>query len=459
MEGRLSGNASRALPTLQASLDLNSSCARRRFFLGALHRTLGHKAEAVESWRAAIAANATYEDPYIQLVSHFENEADFEAARLVARQAVEAGACWMDEWQRPGFALRGLESRAWWRADEFPWAARLEAAAADIRGELLAFRAARGLWSPVGNLGVDAHDARLVSAGGAWGYVRLFDDAGNAAEGAARAFPRTTAHLEEILPEAADLARSGLGEVLLTAVTPGTRVAPHCATNNFLLTCHLGLICPPGARIRVGSEPWRSWAEGQCLFFDDSYEHELENTGESERVVLLLRFWHPGFPEELKHGAPMLQKLAEDELYRGIWIPPMSDARRDKAVRLLSRASRNASTPREALLMADLLGVGEPRWPLWPSWLGFLGGGLLAARLPGAWGPGPLSVLMYLGARPATRGRPWRALQALAFLAAGFFAGRPPGAESLGQAVAWGPLAAGVALALGVARRRLWKAS
>ena len=70
-----------------------------------------------------------------------------EEARLVARRAVEANACWADEWQRPPIFVRGptgadsagqqrssispsagLTSRAWWTREDFPWATELESA-------------------------------------------------------------------------------------------------------------------------------------------------------------------------------------------------------------------------------------------------------------------------------------------------------------------------------------------
>ena len=48
------------------------------------------------------------------------------------------------------------------------------------------------------------------------------------------------------------------------------------------LTCHLGLVCPEGARVRVGPT-WGTWQEGKCIFFDDSYEHEAGRTRVSWR--------------------------------------------------------------------------------------------------------------------------------------------------------------------------------
>ena len=60
------------------------------------------------------------------------------------------------------------------------------------------------------------------------------------------------------------------------------------------------LVPPPSAgrcAIRVGRE-WRRWAEGACLVFDDSFEHEVVNATDRARVVLLVRFWHPALQHE-----------------------------------------------------------------------------------------------------------------------------------------------------------------
>ncbi len=36
-----------------------------------------------------------------------------------------------------------------------------------------------------------------------------------------------------------------------------------------------------------------SWSAGKILLFDDSFEHEVRNDTDEERVVLLIRLWHP----------------------------------------------------------------------------------------------------------------------------------------------------------------------
>lgn len=57
-----------------------------------------------------------------------------------------------------------------------------------------------------------------------------------------------------------------------------------------------GVLVPPGCSIRAGDE-WREWREGECLVFDDSWEHEVVHGGDADRVVLLINFWHPDLAE------------------------------------------------------------------------------------------------------------------------------------------------------------------
>merc|ERR1711988_1849670 len=82
---------------------------------------------------------------------------------------------------------------------------------------------------------------------------------------------------------------------ILSRLAPGTHLFAHCGPSNMRLTCHLGLVVPSGCQIRVGFEK-RTWDEGKCIVFDDSWEHEVWHEGEEDRVVLLANFWHPEIP-------------------------------------------------------------------------------------------------------------------------------------------------------------------
>jgi len=75
-------------------------------------------------------------------------------------------------------------------------------------------------------------------------------------------------------------------------MTPGTHVRAHCAPNNIRIRCHLGLITPANVTMRVG-EQIKEWEEGKVLCFDVAFEHEVWHTGNADRVVLIVDFWHP----------------------------------------------------------------------------------------------------------------------------------------------------------------------
>src|ERR1700744_1142989 len=73
----------------------------------------------------------------------------------------------------------------------------------------------------------------------------------------------------------------------------GTHIAPHCGPTNLRLRCHLGIAVPAGdCAIRVGDET-RFWTEGECLVFDDHFEHEAWNHTGEDRIVLIVDLWHP----------------------------------------------------------------------------------------------------------------------------------------------------------------------
>ncbi len=96
-------------------------------------------------------------------------------------------------------------------------------------------------------------------------------------------------------PETARLVDSvpGLNSAFFSILEPGARIPPHFGVTKGLLTCHLGLIVPEGdCRMRVDRQIVH-WREGECLVFDDTYEHEVWNDTGAVRVVLLVQFKRP----------------------------------------------------------------------------------------------------------------------------------------------------------------------
>ena len=108
------------------------------------------------------------------------------------------------------------------------------------------------------------------------------------ADVAAQACPATSKILEDF-----SQAHTALhGSAYFSLLAPRTHIKRHCGPTNARLRLHLGLVVPDGCSIRVGDEV-RTWVEGRCLLFDDSFEHEVWNDADEERLVLIVDVWHP----------------------------------------------------------------------------------------------------------------------------------------------------------------------
>jgi hypothetical protein len=176
--------------------------------------------------------------------------------------AVRRGV-WSHPLQRPlDHFDRALTSRPFWDASSLPAARALEAAGPRILSELLALLAG-------GHRDAFArYQSPVVSAGG-WSDVQFFAGCRRDRANCERC-PETAAAVAS-RPEFNTVVH---GSHFLSRLAPGTHLRAHCGPSNWRLRCHLGLIVPPGVRLRVGTET-REWRSGECLVFDDSYEHEV----------------------------------------------------------------------------------------------------------------------------------------------------------------------------------------
>ena len=76
---------------------------------------------------------------------------------------------------------------------------------------------------------------------------------------------------------------------------PGYHIPAHRGVSKGIVRAHLGLIIPKEAekcRMRVG-DTINVWRPGEIFVFDDTYEHEVWNDTEEERVILLFDFDRP----------------------------------------------------------------------------------------------------------------------------------------------------------------------
>lgn len=180
--------------------------------------------------------------------------------------------------QRPEFYIPGLRTAPWYDRTEFEWAESLERGCPLITRECLELQQSGAL------------EKRPEGRRGRWATCHLFFMGEKSEELCARC-PETT-RLIETIPGA-----TSAGLVYFASLAPGTHLEPHCGPTNARLRCHLGLRVPDGCSIRVGSET-RSWQEGKCIVFDDSFEHEVSHVGNESRFVLVLDIWHPDLSRE-----------------------------------------------------------------------------------------------------------------------------------------------------------------
>lgn len=188
-----------------------------------------------------------------------------------------------DPLQRCGDYVSGLRSSPWWSPHDVPEAAALESrsdAIAEEFGDLVL--AGRLRLHPESQGG-----PRPSLSDGDWNMFELWTHGrphlGNLVEAP------VTAQVLNAMRGAITMPR---GNVFFSVLQPGVHVRAHCGPTNTRIRLHLGIQVPPGAGMRVGTEA-RTWQEGKCLVFDDSWEHEAENPSERSRSVLLVDIWHP----------------------------------------------------------------------------------------------------------------------------------------------------------------------
>lgn len=211
-----------------------------------------------------------------------------EAERVVdAWDRVMLGEVTRKEWDGKGSQVAasyvdGLEVEPWHNVDRYPWVSSLEENASVIRDELR-----RVLSKELGDgaAWVPAAEEDAEAYGPGWQKLVLQNRNWNSA-------------VCGLFPKTCDILR-GCGvpshEVLFARQRAGTGIKPHTDNSNFFITAHLPLEVPEEGRcwLRVGTKEKREWRKDQVLAFDSSFVHETENGASSDRIVLLVRFWHP----------------------------------------------------------------------------------------------------------------------------------------------------------------------
>ncbi len=170
----------------------------------------------------------------------------------------------------------GLRRKPWYDPRDFSVARRLEQAYAEIRSE--AERVAPSSYY---------EEAEEIGRVGNW-QVCMFYEQRRRDDYICGQCP-TIASILDSDP----CVRRSSGLIYLSKMASRTHIAPHQAGTNMRLRCHLAISIPTGdCAIRVGDRV-RQWDEGKCMVFDDTFEHEVWNRTDQERLVLLIDLWHP----------------------------------------------------------------------------------------------------------------------------------------------------------------------
>lgn len=222
--------------------------------------------------------------------------------------------------QRPEYLLfPNMPARPWYEREEFDWVARVEAAYPEIKEEYVNLVREQAEFVPY--IQPSREDMETITTPGGTDFTSLLNSpewtafhlnkAGRIEQNCARC-PKTAAIMDSLpLAEAA----AYMPEVFFSVLQPDAHIIPHHGQMNIRLTAHLGLIIPNGCSIRAGDEI-RSWAEGKILVFDDSFEHEAWNRGDSDRIVLIFEVWNPDLNEAEIEGLQHFFKTRHDWLQK-----------------------------------------------------------------------------------------------------------------------------------------------
>ncbi|MBU6469253.1 MAG: aspartyl/asparaginyl beta-hydroxylase domain-containing protein [Gammaproteobacteria bacterium] len=188
-----------------------------------------------------------------------------------------------------------IPCHAWFERVQFPWLAEIEQHADGIRAELCRVLAEDCGFQPFVDIPRDYPGAQrwaTLNGSSSWNSFFFYRDGKRFDANCSRC--PLTASLLDHLP----LIRMAghAPESFFSVLAPGAHIPPHTGVINIRLVAHLALIIPPDCGIRVGTET-RGWKEGECIVFDDTFEHEAWNKSAHTRVVLIFDIWNPYLTE------------------------------------------------------------------------------------------------------------------------------------------------------------------
>eukprot|EP01121_Diplochlamys_sp_Union-15-3_P019771 TRINITY_DN7526_c0_g1_i4.p1 TRINITY_DN7526_c0_g1~~TRINITY_DN7526_c0_g1_i4.p1 ORF type:complete len:400 (-),score=51.78 TRINITY_DN7526_c0_g1_i4:28-1227(-) len=110
------------------------------------------------------------------------------------------------------------------------------------------------------------------------------------------AFQNKLDHNCKLCPETSKALENvpGMVTAMFSCLQPKTHIKPHTGYYQYsekILRCHLAIKVPSGCVLKVNGIE-RTWQEGKCMIFDDTFYHEAWNKSNELRVVLMIDFMY-----------------------------------------------------------------------------------------------------------------------------------------------------------------------
>ncbi|RWE74340.1 aspartyl/asparaginyl beta-hydroxylase domain-containing protein [Mesorhizobium sp.] len=107
-------------------------------------------------------------------------------------------------------------------------------------------------------------------------------------------------------------------------LAPRKHIPPHRGPFRGIMRFHLGLSIPkqldgrPATIMMINHEE-RRIADGECMLWDDTFEHEVMNNSDQPRVALLLDVWRPQMPLDMEILSRVIVRGVQVGMrYRGV---------------------------------------------------------------------------------------------------------------------------------------------
>jgi len=110
----------------------------------------------------------------------------------------------------------------------------------------------------------------------------------------------------------------------ISFLAPRKHIPPHRGPFRGIMRFHLGLVIPkqpdgrPATIMMINHEE-RRIADGECMLWDDTFEHEVMNNSDQPRVALLLDVWRPQMPLDMEILSRVIVRGVQVGMrYRGV---------------------------------------------------------------------------------------------------------------------------------------------